>query len=324
MASAAKKAQRIGLVNNMPDAALVDTDRQFSSLVAESLDGAPFEMVRLHLTSIERSSTARTWCDLRSVSALSLGPLELDALIITGAEPKTADLKDEVYWSELTQVIDTALSLELRVLCSCLASHVAVQHLAGLKRRKMAAKLSGVFEFEVQPDHPLAIDLGPRLTTPHSRWNALDADKLSKIGAQILSRSEGDVDAFTLPQAPRWLCLQGHPEYEADTLVREFRRDLFRFANGQLTTCPTPPSGVFAFDEPAALHPDRAGQRISALMDACDRRLSASPGDVAWRDSAVALYRAWLGEGLQSAPAKTGGKQPVAPSRTGRVQTHRP
>jgi len=167
--------------------------------------------------------TALAWRDQRSRPADMMEHANLDALIITGAEPKTADLRDEVYWPELTHLIDDALRLELRVLCSCLASHVAVQHLTGLTRRKRKEKLSGVFDFEVQRGHPLAQALGHRLTTPHSRWNSLDQTDLALIGAEILSLSDDEVDAFTLPQAPDWLCLQGHPEYEPDTLVREFR-----------------------------------------------------------------------------------------------------
>jgi len=313
MARAADKVLRIGLVNNMPDAALVDTDRQFSSLVAESLGGAPFELVRLHLSSVERSATAQAWRDQRSRSADALQLAKLDALIITGAEPKTADLRDEVYWSELTDVIDAALKLDLRVLCSCLASHVAVQHLTGLTRRRRTKKLSGVFEFVVQKDHPLALELGPHMTTPHSRWNALDVRDLTLIGAGILSASAEEVDAFTLPQAPRWLCLQGHPEYEPDTLVREFRRDLFRFQSGHLAICPTPPAGVFLLDEPVMLHPGRADEKIAALIDACDRRLASPTSTMGWRHSAVALYRAWLGPNRPYAPANSR-LRPAAPA----------
>ena len=305
MARAADKILKIGLVNNMPDAALVDTDRQFSSLVEESLNGAPFELVRLHLASVERSPTAQVWRDQRSRPAKTMEQAHLDALIITGAEPKTTDLRDEVYWEDLTRLIDDALRLELRVLCSCLASHVAVQHLTGLKRRKRKEKLSGVFEFDVRNSHPLAHTLGPRLTTPHSRWNSLDESDLALIGAEILSLSDDEVDAFTLPQAPDWLCLQGHPEYEPDTLVREFRRDLFRYQNGQLSACPAPPRGVFAVDEPATLHPDRTGHRVRALIDACDRRLSSPTSTIGWRDSAVALYRAWLSPDRPYAPANS-------------------
>ena len=305
MARAADKILKIGLVNNMPDAALVDTDRQFSSLVEESLNGAPFELVRMHLTSVERSVTALAWRDQRSRPADTMEHANLDALIITGAEPKTADLRDEVYWPELTRLIDDALRLELKVLCSCLASHVAVQHLTGLTRRKRAEKLSGVFEFDVRKGHRLANALGPRLTAPHSRWNSLDESDLALIGAEILSLSHDEVDAFTLPQAPDWLCLQGHPEYEPDTLVREFRRDLFRYQNGQLSACPAPPRGVFAVDEPATLHPDRTGHRVRALIDACDRRLSSPTSTIGWRDSAVALYRAWLSPDRPYAPANS-------------------
>lgn len=324
MARAGGRRVKIGLVNNMPDPALVDTDRQFTSLVAESLKGAPFEMVRLHLTSVERHPPARTWRDQRSVP-VDLPTLEkLDALIITGAEPKTADLQDELYWPELTQLIDQALTLELKVLCSCLASHAAVQHLTGVKRRRRESKLSGVLAFDVRPDHPLARDLAPRLTTPHSRWNALDPDALERTGAMLLSVGQGEADAFTLPLAKGWLLLQGHPEYEPDTLVREFRRDLLRFQSGQIGACPSPPGGVFSTDEHQAFERGDDDARAAALIAACDRRLGHGSTSIDWRDSAVSLYRAWLGQDMPFTPAKLSARTPASTPHPRQMQSRRP
>src|SRR5580698_210801 len=77
----------IGLVNNMPDAALLATERQFSNLLSAASGDLD---VRLHLYAIsdvprsaETSAVlSRTYQDVKSLRAG-----RLDALIVTGAEP---------------------------------------------------------------------------------------------------------------------------------------------------------------------------------------------------------------------------------------------
>ena len=49
-----------------------------------------------------------------------------DAIIVTGAEPRAANLRDEPYWDELGLVLDWADANAFSTLHSCLAAHVAV------------------------------------------------------------------------------------------------------------------------------------------------------------------------------------------------------
>jgi homoserine O-succinyltransferase len=61
---------------------------------------------------------------------------------------------------------------------------------------------------------------------PHSRFNGLNAADLERNGYEILSHAGGaGVDMFLRRGAGLQLFLQGHPEYESDTLLRETCRD---------------------------------------------------------------------------------------------------
>ncbi len=60
-----------------------------------------------------------------------------DVLIVTGAEPRAADLANKPYWTELTRLIDWARSGAVAAaLYSCLAAHAAVQIADGVRRRR--------------------------------------------------------------------------------------------------------------------------------------------------------------------------------------------
>ncbi len=53
------------------------------------------------------------------------------------------------------------------------------------------------------------------------------------------------VDAFAKQDGSFFLFFQGHPEYDADTLFREYRRDVARFLGGEREAYPALPQNYF-------------------------------------------------------------------------------
>src|SRR6185312_1871574 len=91
--------------------------------------------------------------------------------------------------------------------------------------------------------------------------------------------------------------LQGHPEYDAVTLLLEFRRDIGRFLRGQRETYPRAPEGYFDVQTVAALD----ALRERALVERREELLADFPLQAAaaavtntWRSTAEAIYRNWL------------------------------
>ena len=138
----------IGLVNNMPDAALLATERQFSNLLAAASGRMD---VRLHLyalSDVPRSAEARAALKRTYQDVKALRPGRLDALIVTGAEPVAPELDQEPYWRALADLIDWADANTVSTILSCLAAHAGVLHLDGIEREPLPAKCSGIFAFE--------------------------------------------------------------------------------------------------------------------------------------------------------------------------------
>ena len=133
----------IGLLNNMPDSALQTTERQYIRLFQAA---AGDRVVRLHfysLPTVARSPESKAWIDAAYDDITGLRHAGLDGLIVTGAEPKAAQLPDEPYWTELAEIIDWAKSGTASTIWSCLAAHAAVLHLDGIERQRFARKCSG-------------------------------------------------------------------------------------------------------------------------------------------------------------------------------------
>jgi len=229
----------IGFVNNMPDAALAATERQFSRLIEQASGDLDINISLYTLESLPRQpgtllAIGQTYRPARELRAHSP-----DALIVTGAEPHAPDLRDEPYWGELAGLAEWAQSHTISCLFSCLAAHAEVLRRDKIVRRRQPIKLHGVFEAEVVASHELVEGLGARASIPHSRYNGLDEGELAAKGYVTLTRSrEGGVDMFVLEEENLSVFLQGHPEYDADTLAREYRRDVQRFMSGELSAPP--------------------------------------------------------------------------------------
>jgi homoserine O-succinyltransferase len=253
----------IGLVNNMPDAALEATERQFHALLDAATEGIVVRLRLFGLPEVPRADAGR-----RHVTSYSdiadLWDSRLDGLIVTGTEPGTPNLKDEPYWGSLAKLVDWAEDRTHSTVWSCLAAHAAVLHLDGIERRPLDDKRFGVFECSPVSDHPLTATVPSPVRMPHSRWNDIPEDTLRACGYRVILRSDvTGVDAFVRQRKSLVVFFQGHPEYEADALLLEYRRDVKRFLRRQRETYPPMPQGYFDPDTAAAL----AALRQRALVD---------------------------------------------------------
>lgn len=283
---------RVAFVNNMPDFALASAERQFTGLVAKSCGDLSVSIELYALARVSRSHETRSAMARRYGALDDLIASTPDVLIVTGAEPRAADLADETYWPELTQLIDWARSGGVSAaLYSCLAAHAAVRIADGVRRHRLARKLCGVYPAEVVESHELNEGLLAPVT-PHSRYNDLNEQELADNGYLILTRSiRAGVSSFVKESSILEVFWQGHPEYEADTLASEFRRDLRRYVNG-LTSVPPPlPENYLAPDMRVRLDAYLA----DGALPAKDFPLvELAPQSAVWVDASLAMMRAFL------------------------------
>ncbi len=288
----------VGLINNMPDAALAATERQFANVIsAASAD----TMVRLTLFSIPevpRLGETRQQMAGRYRDVSELWDTPLDGLIVTGTEPRSENLRDEPYWATLARVVDWTTVNTTSTIWSCLAAHAAVLQRDGIERCPLPTKCSGIFECEEVGSHPMMKGAALPIRIPHSRCNGLSEPALKSCGYRIITRSAAaGVDIFVRQDRSMQLFLQGHPEYETDSLLREYRRDISRYLRGECQHYPNMPSGYFDQKATAMLDAfrERAGanRRADLIKQFPMPALEASLADT-WRPTAVAVYKTWF------------------------------
>ena len=289
----------IAFINNMPDPALEDTEIQFLELL-DAAAGDIIVRLKLHsLSGVPRGEGGQQHLNRFYFSTDDLLNDRFDGVIMTGTEPRQSNLRNEPYWPALANVLNWAESHTVSTILSCLAAHAGVLYSDGINRHPLNDKQFGVFDFSKAGDHQLTCGTGERLRFPHSRWNEVQADALTACGYRVLTQSpKGGVDSFVKKKKQSlFLHFQGHPEYGAHTLLKEYRRDIRRFLKRERDTYPSMPKGYFDAANVKML----SDFQDTVLSNPQEELLAAFPDAVVagtlqktWHSAAIAIYRNWL------------------------------
>jgi homoserine O-succinyltransferase len=290
-------AIEIALVNNMPDGALLSTERQFAALLDADEFDVPIVLRRYTLPAIARRTDAVEHIREQYFPIETLFTRRPAGLIITGCEPHAVDLDSEPYWAELSSLLEWSRREIPSVVASCLAAHAALLHFDGVRRCRLPHKRTGVYTHDVQCAEPLCAGIPARTTLPHSRHNDVPTSMLDADGYRplIVSGEAGWAVACKEIGDHLLIVMQGHPEYEKDSLLLEFRRDVRRYVRGEMATYPDVPVGYFEASAEPILRRLRAG--------AMAHRVSSFPTEAlgvhirgTWLRPARQFYANWLAE----------------------------
>jgi homoserine O-succinyltransferase len=291
----------IGFLNMMPDAALEATERQFICLVGGCNRIAQFFVYPFSLPGLSRSAAKQEYIERYYADFEDLRRDGLDALIITGANVATPDVSRESFWDPLIEVVSWAQANVTSILCSCLATHALLKHFHGIERQPLPSKRWGVYSHRVcAPGHPLLREINTRFDVPHSRYNDISRAQLEAADLTVLVESaEGGVHMAASRDQFRIIYLQGHPEYDVNSLLKEYKREVHRFLSRELRTPPPFPEHYFSpqAEELAAGWVNAATRARDAgdpLPEMPDREIEALL-DNTWGDTAKAIVNNWLG-----------------------------
>ena len=169
-------------------------------------------------------------------------------------------------------------------------------HLDGIERQPLDVKCSGVYDCAKVTDNWLTRDINSPLKVAHSRVNALRKGDLAAGGYQVLTESsQAGVDIFAKRLPSQFIFFQGHPEYEALSLQREYLRDITRFLSRQRDVFPAFPAGYFEAETENKLahYRKRACAERQIPLSIELPHLTLRP-DLAVGVAAAALFRNWL------------------------------
>lgn len=230
---------KIALLNMMTDAALKATDKQFTRLLA----GA--ELSFFTYPELVRSEEAAAYIGENYLTEEQVRALGVDALVITGTNVSDPDLEKQDFWEPLKNTMDWAQNNTRSTLCSCLASHAVMQFRYHKKRKPLPRKIWGVYDHRtLMPEHPLAADLPALVPVPQSRHNEVTAGQFQDAKLDVILIHTHARVHLAANKDNSLVLMQGHPEYDGVSLLKEYKREVRMFAEGQRDDYPPIPDNI--------------------------------------------------------------------------------
>ena len=155
--------------------------------------------------------------------------------------------------------------------------------------------------YVIDRSHPLVADINTRFDVIHSRYNSVERGDLEQAGLQVLVESpDVGVHLAVSRDGFRMVFFQGHPEYDAISLMKEYKRELAAWYSGVRSDFPPYPDNYFS--EPAIERLDTYSIELKHARKTGIEMPEFPEADVVqyldntWRDTAKAVFNNWLGQ----------------------------
>jgi len=227
--------------------------------------------LQIHVELLQTSSYIGTNTDTGHLDAFyttfdQVKDRKYDGLIITGAPVENLEFDQVNYWNELCTIMDWSETNVHSTLHICWGAQAGLHYHYGIEKRSLPEKLFGVFEHDVlKPSSPLFRGFDDVFQAPHSRYTEVWQSDILKVPELELMATSVRAGVFAVKSEDnRRFFIMGHPEYDPDTLSKEYFRDINR------GLAIAPPEHYFPGDDPTR-------EPI-----------------VRWRSAAQLLYTNWL------------------------------
>ncbi len=150
-----------------------------------------------------------------------------DGMIITGAPLEYVDWENVDYWDELCEIMDWSSTHVHSTMHVCWGAYAGLYYHYGVPKVLRDTKLFGVYPHTaIKKQSPLFRGLNDVFYAPHSRNMELNEADILKIPDLELMSVSPQAGVFIVKSRDnRRFFITGHPEYDADTLAKEYWRD---------------------------------------------------------------------------------------------------
>lgn len=262
---------RFAIMNLMPDK--VTTETQLLRVLGSTPLQA--EVTLLHAGTHQSRNTASAHLNAFYQTVDDVEHEKFDALIVTGAPVEQLPFSDVDYWPELKRTFDWASQNVFSSLFICWGAQAALKHYYDVDKHMLPQKHSGVYPHRLLQSTALTAGFDDHFNVPVSRNTEVRHEDIAHIPClDVLAESDQSGLCLLEDNAARRIFMFNHLEYDADTLKREYDRDVKAGLN------PSVPFGYFPGDNPA------------------------NAPAVTWRAHRTLLFHNWINAVYQGTPYK--------------------
>ena len=215
---------KILILNLMPTK--ITTETQIARLLANGPLQIQLTLLKTmthdatHVSDIHMTEFYRSFDEIRND--------RFDGMIITGAPIETIPFEEVDYWDELCEIMTWTKSHVYSTFHVCWGAQAGLYYHFGIRKRTLDKKVFGVFEHKVRRiANPLLRGFDEVFFAPHSRHTEIIKEDVNKCKTLRVLADSDEAGYFLLStDNGRQIFVMGHPEYDRDTLDKEYKRDL--------------------------------------------------------------------------------------------------
>ncbi len=215
---------KILLLNLMPTK--IDTETQLSRLLGNT--PLQVELTLIHTTSHQSKNTSqehllafyKTFDDVKNE--------KFDGMIITGAPVEHLEFEEVEYWDELCKIMEWTKTNVHSTFHICWGAQAGLYYHFGIKKYPLDKKMFGIFPHTADYKRSILLrGFDDTFMVPHSRHTTVLREDIEKVPEiKILASSEEAGVYAMATENGKQIFITGHSEYDAQTLNKEYVRDV--------------------------------------------------------------------------------------------------
>ena len=153
---------------------------------------------------------------------------KFDGMILTGAPVETLEFEEVQYWTELQEIMEWTKTNVYSTLHICWGAQAGLYYHYDVPKYPLSEKMFGVFPHAVNGRNiPLFRGFDDEFYLPQSRHTEVRREDIQPIDSlDIVCESKEAGVGIVMTRNGRQIFVTGHGEYDSDTLMYEYRRDV--------------------------------------------------------------------------------------------------
>ena len=253
---------RILLLNLMPTK--IDTETQLSRLLGNT--PLQVELTLIHTKSHQSKNTSQEHLLAFYKTFDAVKDEKFDGMIITGAPVEHLEFEEVEYWKELCEIMEWTKTNVHSTFHICWGAQAGLYYHFGIKKYPLEKKMFGIFPHTADYKRSILLrGFDDVFMVPHSRHTTVLREDIEKVPEIKILASSEEAGIYALAtENDKQIFITGHSEYDAETLNKEYTRDVNAGKPIEI------PKNYFPNDDPT------------------------KPPMVTWRSHANLLYSNWL------------------------------
>ena len=211
------------ILNLMP--LKIDTETQLSRLLGNSPLQVEVELICTKTYNSKNVSPGHLQAFYKHFDDVK--DKKYDGMIITGAPVEHLEFEEVDYWQELCEIMEWSKSAVHSTFHICWGAQAALYYHYGIQKHLLPEKLFGVFRHRVERKTSMLFrGFDDVFNIPHSRHTTVYRQDIENVPELRILASSDEAGIFAVStDNGKQFFITGHPEYDSDTLKKEYLRD---------------------------------------------------------------------------------------------------